>query len=232
MTFDSRSFRRRTLALLLPIGPLCVAALRLILPYGSADSPSAQLAAVANGQGAQSAVLWLTMAAELALIPALFVLTRMAMRRAPVLAMAAITLALPGYLSMAALGAMDAATLAAVTAGLSPASGAALLGELAAQPAMTAGLALFVVGHVLGTVLLGAALLRARAIPTWAAWALIASQPLHLAIVVTSGPAILDGAAWALTALGFAAASLALLRMPDDAYEPHLTPEPSLSRKG
>lgn len=227
MTNDTRTFRRRSLAVLLPIGPLCVAAVRLILPYGTADSPSAQLAAVANGQGAQSAVLWLTMAAELALIPALFVLTRMAMRRAPVLAMVAIALALPGYLSLGALGALDAATLAAVTAGLSPASGAALLGELAAQPALTAGLALFVVGHVLGTVLLGVALLRAQAIPGWAAWALIASQPLHLAIVVTSGPTILDGLAWGLTALGFAAASITLLRMTDDAYEPRVTPEPA-----
>ncbi|MDF2710572.1 MAG: hypothetical protein K0R62_6224 [Nonomuraea muscovyensis] len=217
---DTRVLRRNALAVLLPIGPLCVAVLRLVLPYGTNDDPQALLAAVAADQAAQSTVLWLSTAAVLALVPALFALTRLAMCRAPALALAAIILALPGYLGIAALTVSDAAALAAVTAGLSPADSVALLGELAAQPALTASVILFVVGHVLGTVLLGAALWRAGAVSGWAGAALVVSQPLHLAIVVTGGPKILDGAAWALTALGFAAGSLTLARMSDDEYEP------------
>jgi hypothetical protein len=61
-------------------------------------------------------------------------------------------------------------------------------------------------------VLLGAALWRAGAIPAWAGVALIASRPLHLAVVIMDGPKILDGGAWALTALGFAAAALTSTR--------------------
>ncbi|HUR09463.1 MAG TPA: hypothetical protein VM347_43470 [Nonomuraea sp.] len=217
---DTRALRRYALAVLLPIGPLCVAALRLILPYGTNDDPPALLTAVAADQAAQNTVLWLSTAAVLALVPSLFALTRLAMRRAPALALAAIILALPGYLGIAALTVSDAAALAAVTAGLSPADGVALLGELAAQPALAASVVLFVVGHVLGTVLLGAALWRAGAVSAWAGAALIVSQPLHLAVVATGGPKILDGAAWVLTALGFAAASLTLARMSDDDYEP------------
>lgn len=145
---DTRVLRRNALAVLLPIGPLCVAVLRLVLPYGTNDDPQALLAAVAADQAAQSTVLWLSTAAVLALVPALFALTRLAMCRAPALALAAIILALPGYLGIAALTVSDAAALAAVTAGLSPADSVALLGELAAQPALTASVILFVVGHV------------------------------------------------------------------------------------
>ncbi|TMR96774.1 hypothetical protein [Nonomuraea basaltis] len=217
---DTRAFRRRALAVLLPLGPLCVAVLRVILPYSTTDDPAAQLAAVAAGQGAQDAVLWLIPIATLVLVPALFAMARMALRGAPVLAIAAITLALPGYLGMAALGASDAAALAAVTAGLSPSDGAALLEALAAQPALAASVGIFVLGHVLGTVLLGAALWRAHVIPAWAGLALVASQPLHLAFVISDAPKVLDGAAWGLTALGFAAAALTLARMSDDEYEP------------
>ncbi|MGP3963635.1 hypothetical protein ACTWPT_47490 [Nonomuraea sp. 3N208] len=217
---DTRAFRRRSLAVLLPLGPLCVAVIRAILPYGTTDDAAAQLAAVAAGQGAQGAVLWLIPLAVLTLVPALFVLTRLALRGAPVLAIAAITLALPGYLGMAALGVSDAAALAAVTAGLSPSDGTAVLEALAAQPALSLSVGLFVLGHVLGTVLLGAALWRARMIPAWAGAALVASQPLHLVFVLTGAPKLLDGGAWVLTALGFAAAALTLARMSDEDYEP------------
>jgi hypothetical protein len=217
---DTRAFRRHALAVLLPIGPLCVAALRVMLPYSTTDGPSAQLAAIAAGQEAQAAVLWLGPLALIALVPGLFALTRMAMRRAPVLAIVATTLAVPGYLGIAALGVSDAAALAAVTAGLSPPDGTALLAELAEQPALATSVGLFVLGHVVGTVLLGAALWRSGTVPAWAGVALIASQPLHLAVVVSAGPKFLDGAAWGLTALGFAAAALTLARTRDDDYEP------------
>jgi hypothetical protein len=61
-------------------------------------------------------------------------------------------------------------------------------------------------------VLLGVALLRGRAIPGWAAWTLIVSQPLHLvfAVIIPSNP--LDAAAWTLTTIGFAAVAVTLHR--------------------
>ena len=70
----------------------------------------------------------------------------------------------------------------------------------------------FVVGHIIGVILLGVALLRGRVIPAWAAWALIVSQPLHVVFAVVIPSNGLDAAAWALTTVGFAAAANAVAR--------------------
>ena len=47
---------------------------------------------------------------------------------------------------------------------------------------------LFVVGHVLGTILLGVGMLRWRVVPVWAAVATIVAQPIHFvaAVIVSS----------------------------------------------
>ena len=65
---DTRALRRYALAVLLPIGPLCVAGVRLLLPYGSSDDPQTQIAAVTADPAAQNTVLWLSTAAVLAVI--------------------------------------------------------------------------------------------------------------------------------------------------------------------
>lgn len=48
----------------------------------------------------------------------------------------------------------------------------------------------FVVGHVIGTVLLGIAMWRSRAVPRWAAAITAVAQPLHFvaAVVIASHP--------------------------------------------
>ena len=68
----------------------------------------------------------------------------------------------------------------------------------------------FVAGHILGGILLGIALWRA--IPRWAALALVVSQPLHLFFAVVVPNHWADAAAWSLTGIGFAAAAFATLR--------------------
>ena len=45
----------------------------------------------------------------------------------------------------------------------------------------------YVVGHLVAYVLLGIALRRARVIPRWAAWSMIASSPLTIAAFVLPG---------------------------------------------
>jgi len=71
--------------------------------------------------------------------------------------------------------------------------------------AATAATTAFITGHILGTVLLGTALLRTRTIPAWAAWALTISQPLHFVFAVITPVRALDAAAWGLITIGFAA---------------------------
>ena len=78
----------------------------------------------------------------------------------------------------------------------------------------------FVLGHVFGTILLGTALLRTRAISAPAAWLVIVSQPLHFVAAVIVASHTLDLFAWGLNAVGFAAVSVAILRMSDQAWEP------------
>ena len=75
--------------------------------------------------------------------------------------------------------------------------------------------ALFVVGHVLGTVLLGLAMLRSGCVPAWAAVITTISQPLHFVAAVIVPNHTLDGAAWGLNAVGFAVAALAVAAQPE-----------------
>ncbi|TMQ90290.1 hypothetical protein ETD83_36085 [Actinomadura soli] len=102
--------------------------------------------------------------------------------------------------------------MSAARTGLAPAEVARLLDNLQGLPAVAVGSGLFVAGHILGVVLLGIALWRGRIIPAWAGIALIASQPLHAIFAAALPNAALDGLAWGLTAVGFAAAAPAVAR--------------------
>jgi hypothetical protein len=83
---------------------------------------------------------------------------------------------------------------------------------------------LFVFGHLIGTTILGVALWRSHAVPSWAALLLAVSQPIHLASVLLDNRP-LDLVGWGGTALGFAVAGWALLRMNNDDFD--LPPQPS-----
>jgi len=85
------------------------------------------------------------------------------------------------------------------------------------QPAVLVALLLFLVGMVIGGILLGIALWRSRAVPRWTAVALIVSSPLRL--VYDGGINAITALTWVLTAVGFAGASVALMRMSDDEFD-------------
>lgn len=74
------------------------------------------------------------------------------------------------------------------------------------------------IGHLLGTGLLGPALWRARMAPVWLAVGLTVALPIYLASVL-SGVHKLDRVGWGLTTVAFAAAGRLLLRMPDDEFD-------------
>src|SRR4051794_28184275 len=197
------------LAVLMPLGPLCVAALRGLLPGYTAETGTDVAAAVAAAPGRQTAVVWLGYAAMLLLVPGVLAVAGLTREAAPRLTWWALALVVPGYLSLGALVAGDATLWSGNAAGLGESAVAALYDH--PHPAMIVGLAVFVVGHVVGTVLLGAALLRSRRVPAVFAWALTISQPLHFIALVILGLQPLDVFAWCLTAIGMAAAAWALL---------------------
>lgn len=198
---------KRTALLLLPLGPFCIAALRYLLPYYTADNNLATVQAVNDHPGRESAVLWLGLVGVITLVPGL--IAAAAILPSSRLKAWAMGLAVPGYLCLGVLLAEDSLLWSGTHSGADPRQVALLLGSL--HPAMNVGLGVFVVGHVLGTVLFGIALLRSGRVPAWAAWAVALSQPLHFVAAVIVGSPTLDLIAWSLTGVGLAVVARALL---------------------
>ncbi len=202
-------------ALLLPLGPAAVAVLRLVLPYYTAGSPEETVAEVGRHPGAQSAVLWLGLIAVLTLVPGVIAAAGLCRTAAPRLTFWALVLTVPGYLALAVMLATDQLLWSAHEAGLSTTQTAALFS--AAHPTIGVSMGIFVVGHVVGTVLLGIALVRSGRVPAWAGWVVAVSQPLHFVATVLLGSPQVDFVAWSLTAVGMTVVARQLLRQDSSA---------------
>jgi hypothetical protein len=196
-------------ALLLPVGPAAVAVLRYVLPYDTTDDAIDVVHKAAADPGALSLVVWLGFVAMLTLIPAVLIVAAHTRRGAPRTTFAALLLLVPGYLSMGTLVAGDAGLLFGVRHGVDDAVLADWIGQ--GHPSFAIAAGLFVIGHVIGTVLLGIAMWGSGLVPRWAAAATIVSQPLHFVAAAVLGDHTLDLAAWGLNAVGFAAVSLVLI---------------------
>ena len=77
---------------------------------------------------------------------------------------------------------------------------------------------IFVIGHIVGTVLLGIIIFQAKLAPPWAAAMLTASQPLHFIAIMTGLP-WLDVTAWGMTAMGMVFLAARVLRTPKDQWD-------------
>ncbi len=197
-------------ALLLPVGPMAVAVLRLVLPGYTAPDAAGLVEAAAAEPGRQSLVLWVGYLAVLTLVPGVIAAAGVCRTAAPRLTAWALALSVPGYLSLGLLVGSDQLVWAATHAGLASADRVAVVD--AAHLSSGVAIGVFVVGHVVGTVLLGLALLRSGRVPTWAAWAVTVSQPLHFVATVVLGSPQLDFVAWSLTAVGMGCVAVALVR--------------------
>jgi hypothetical protein len=215
---DLRHASRVLAAIILPIGPAAVAVLRYILPYTTADDSSAAVRAVTAHQTAQSVVVWLGFVACLTLVPGVIYAGRIVGRAAPRLAAVATVLLVLGYISLAWLTVGDAYLLFGIRRHL-PAEVLTAMYD-GVHPAASVVAGLFVLGHVLGTILLGVGMLRGRVVAVWAAVATILAQPIHFVAAVIVGSHSLDLLGWGLNAVGFAALSFAVLRLGDDEWAP------------
>ena len=214
---DLRQASRLLAALVLPIGPLAVAGLRYVLPSFSATTPRETAADVLASEGQQSVVLWLGFVATFALLPGVLAVGRLTRRGAPRLTAAAMLLVVPGYLALTYMLGGDLVLWTGARAGLDEASVAELARTI--HPTSDIAVAVFVLGHVIGTVLLGIALLRSQTVPSWAAIVTMVAQPLHFVALVILGSPALDAAAWAANGVAFAAVGVAILRTPDDEWD-------------
>ncbi len=197
-------------ALLLPVGPAAIAVLRLILPYYTASDSSGMVAAVDADPARQGAVLWLAYVGILTLVPGLVAAAQVCRDAAPRLTTWALGLAVPGYLSLGMFVGADHLLWGASHAGVSTADAVAVVD--AGHPSIEVAIGVFVLGHVIGTVLLGLAMLRSGRVPAWAGWAIAVSQPLHFVATVVLGSPQVDFVAWSMTAVGMAVVARELLR--------------------
>ena len=126
-------------------------------------------------------------------------------------------LVVPGYLAMSFMIGSDLVLWTGAQAGLDEPT----LTELAdtVHPTSNIAVVVFVLGHVIGTVLLGLALLRSRTVPAWAAILTAVSQPLHFVAFVILGSPALDCASWTANSVAFAVVAMAILRMRDDEWD-------------
>jgi len=209
---DLRAFDRRIAVLLMPIGPAAVAVLRFVLP----SEPVGE--SITADPDAQRLVVGLGLVALFTLLPGAYSAVHLLRRRSPRLTAWAAALLIPGYLGMTGLFASDAVAMACYDLGMDAADIDRVVAAMTALPSMTVLTLVFVVGHIAGTVLLGAAALRARAVPLTVGILLIVSQPLHLVAVITS-LRWLDLIAWGLTTVGMAFLAWRVLRTPDEEWD-------------
>ncbi len=88
---------------------------------------------------------------------------------------------------------------------------------------MSAG---WVIGHLFGYVLLGIALARARVIPQWAAWLIVASAPLRGPIAYGTGLGILQVLGYVLVFIASIPAALTILKVRNEQTLAPLDEEP------
>jgi hypothetical protein len=215
---DVRPLSRWVAALVLPIGPAAVALLRYFLPYDTVDDVPTMVDKTVGQLDRSSVVIWLGYIAVLTLVPAAYFVGRVTRRGAPWLTAIALFLVVPGYLSLPWTASSDLFTWSAGTAGLNAAEISRAVDVTHGSMNVAGGV--FVVGHVVGTIVLGFAMWQSRVVARWAAVAVMVSQPIHFiaAIVVVSHT--LDLIGWGLQAVGFAVVGLAILRMRNDDWQP------------
>jgi hypothetical protein len=219
---DLRTLRRIAAALSIVLGPLAVGVVRATVPSVNPPDGKAAIAAMVANPTLARVELAAGVVATLFLPFAIVGLTRLVMRRAPVLALIGGGLALIGWALIPALVVSDAMTYTMAQSGANPAQLATLWEQVNANTVVSLISTLFVVGHELGTLLLGIGLARARSVPLWAAAAVVIGILLH-PVGFGLGIRPLDILAFALLVTGCLAAAHAVFTTPNDAWD--LPPE-------
>jgi len=213
---DVRDVSRRFGVAALVIGPVGLVLGALFEVAGDDDSVSQSLAKIAAHPGRQRAEIVCDLLVAF-MLPAVLYLMRLAGTRAPRLALAGGTIAFAAWLAgLLSLGASD---ILLDHADRLPerATAISLVHAVTSDPWFVILEAVFIIGHLVGMLLLGVALWRARAVPRWAA-ALVGLAPVaHLVVHDLSG--VVDAAAFALFAIGMAACAVTLARTPEPPAE-------------
>lgn len=214
-----RAFHRAFFALCLLLGPLCVSAWFGLCPeYGNPACPVGTSATLAAFRAANPLLLQAFFVASFIaayVYPLSYLgLGRLAMHRAPWLATIGITCGFVGSVVWS-LFAGEAFWLAAATQREVDTQFLMVGKAYVANWAVLVMHGGWVIGHLLGYVLLGMALLRARVIPQWAAWLLIVSPLVMGPIAYGTGLGLLQVLGYLLVFVGSLPAALVTLKRRD-----------------
>jgi hypothetical protein len=213
---DVRSFQRYAAAIILPIPPTCVAIGRL---FQTDDSDTRRtLDLIAANPDRQFTFALLGFIGLLTVVPAFLAAAGLSRRRRPVLTTIALTVNLAGYLGAFAMAAIDNLYLIGA---LLPADqrdvAAIVIDKMWSSGIPGVSTNLFVLGHILGAILMGLALRGSIATVGWLA--MLLTTPMHVvAFVVLQMPA-LDMAAWLLMTLAFVCCAVKIIKTPNDDWD-------------
>lgn len=138
-------------------------------------------------------------------------MTIVAMRRAPLLASIGGFLALVGFIAYGMIVVWQEELMYHSSLLGGGQQFTALYNQINADPAMNVLLLVFIIGHLIGPMLLGIALGRAHQIPAWATWALILRVPLQAAGFIAQNGLTMEIFTYGLLLLGSIPVALALL---------------------
>jgi len=213
---DRRGFWRVLLAVIAPLPFLAKGLYSMLVPVAGDIGFEQYVAAFEAHRDVIEVLKWLDAVFVVLVIPATVAAAWVARRGAPRLTSAAAFISLTGFFfGIALLGGVMTPSLMTVQHDLDPTSMAALDDALQHEPLLAAASLLFIVGVVLGLGLLGGALRRSRAVPAWAGVAVMLGGATHPFIPTHIG----QGIGLLVAAAGFAAVTVALLRMSNDDFD-------------
>jgi hypothetical protein len=219
-TRDLRTLWRVLIAVALPIGPILVVVVRGLMPYWTSDNTTDMVTKSLADPDTMNTIAWVGMFIIPPLVAAQLAIGYLARRGAPVLATIGTLLSFLAYTGWSAGGNLDLTIYAMGDVGVDRDTIVRVVDATANHPVAALSGFGWVIGHILGAVLLGIALLRTPGVPRWVGYALMISQPMHLVAAVIVPSRLLDlTLGWGLTAVAYTAIAAIILRMPNEDWD-------------
>jgi hypothetical protein len=217
---DLRRFWRILIAVTLPIGPLGVTVARAFLPYWTNDDSATIVDKLLGNPDTVQVLQWVGLVMMAPLLGAMLSLGYVARRRAPILATVGSLISFGAYALWGVTGNIELTVYAMGEVGVDPATIVRVLEvQEGGAVALITGFG-WVVGHIVGMILLGIAVWKAGLVPAWVGIGLAVSQPIHLVSAIILPSRLLDVTlGWGLTTVCCAMVGLAVLRMRDDDFD-------------
>jgi hypothetical protein len=216
---DLRGFWRILLAVVAPIPGIALALSNWFNPTELGGSTRETFDSIAAHQSEASLSMWFGAIFAILAVPSGVAMLMATRRVAPRLSTWVVGFVTLGFTAgVTAPNVVNNIALETAKQDLDPAVGIALADGIFNSAFTNVAILPFFLTITIGRVLLGIVLWRARIAPRWMAVAMLLASPVEFALVGPVGN-IGPTLAYALTAVGFASASVALLRMRNDEFD-------------